>query len=211
MGNKNCLPWNQKTLKHIEKMPPTKMATLLSFQVRTVSFRETCKLFSRLKFNHERLGKFNFINQPSTSGSSNIVTSVSMCQQVVTFRGLICKWPGPLSGEVGFSDGRKMLPGPSSLGAKWSRYRVSIHHPLGFKDGTPWKALVLFSQYQVIQAVTQLYPLFGGHLVRLSKRSRFHHKLAELPGNHGLAFFLFRDKFSNRKGSNFHMCFSMIN
>ena len=24
------------------------------------------------------------------------------------------------------------LPGPSSLDAKWFRYRVSIHHPLGF-------------------------------------------------------------------------------
>ena len=24
------------------------------------------------------------------------------------------------------------LPGPSSLGAKWFRYRVSIYHPLGF-------------------------------------------------------------------------------
>ena len=24
------------------------------------------------------------------------------------------------------------IPGPSSLGAKWFRYRVSIHHPLGF-------------------------------------------------------------------------------
>ena len=23
-------------------------------------------------------------------------------------------------------------PGPSSLGAKWFRYRVPIHHPLGF-------------------------------------------------------------------------------
>ena len=28
------------------------------------------------------------------------------------------------------------IPGPSSLGAKWFRNRVSIHHPLGFKDGT---------------------------------------------------------------------------
>ena len=24
------------------------------------------------------------------------------------------------------------IPGPSSLGAKWFRYRVSINHPLGF-------------------------------------------------------------------------------
>ena len=24
------------------------------------------------------------------------------------------------------------IPGPSSSGAKWFRYRVSIHHPLGF-------------------------------------------------------------------------------
>ena len=30
------------------------------------------------------------------------------------------------------------IPGPSSLGAKWFRYRVSIYHPLGFKDGTLW-------------------------------------------------------------------------
>ena len=29
------------------------------------------------------------------------------------------------------------IPGSSSLGAKWFRYRVSIHHSLGFKDGTP--------------------------------------------------------------------------
>ena len=27
---------------------------------------------------------------------------------------------------------RQKLPGPSSLGAKWFRYRVSIQHPLGF-------------------------------------------------------------------------------
>ena len=27
---------------------------------------------------------------------------------------------------------QKFLPGPSSLGAKWFRYRVSIYHPLGF-------------------------------------------------------------------------------
>ena len=26
----------------------------------------------------------------------------------------------------------KFIPGPSSLGAKWFRYRVSIYHPLGF-------------------------------------------------------------------------------
>ena len=26
-------------------------------------------------------------------------------------------------------------------GAKWFRYRVSIHHPLGLKDGTVWKVL----------------------------------------------------------------------
>ena len=25
------------------------------------------------------------------------------------------------------------IPGPSSSGAKWFRYRVSIYHPLGFK------------------------------------------------------------------------------
>ena len=29
------------------------------------------------------------------------------------------------------------VPGPSILGVKWFRYWVSIHHPLGFKDGTP--------------------------------------------------------------------------
>ena len=32
---------------------------------------------------------------------------------------------------------KKDVPGPSILGVKWFRYRVSIHHPLGFKDGTP--------------------------------------------------------------------------
>ena len=38
---------------------------------------------------------------------------------------------------------RQKLPGPSSLGAKWFRYRVSIQHPLGF-NCHPWKVLVLF-------------------------------------------------------------------
>ena len=42
--------------------------------------------------------------------------------------------------------GDEILPSyilaPSSRGAKWFRCRVSIHHPLGFKDGTPLKVLV---------------------------------------------------------------------
>ena len=38
---------------------------------------------------------------------------------------------GPSSFPIVFQ-GYKEVPGPSSLGAKWFRYRVSIHHPLGF-------------------------------------------------------------------------------
>ena len=34
------------------------------------------------------------------------------------------------------------LPGPSNLGAKWFRYRVSNHHPLGFHWHPDWKVLV---------------------------------------------------------------------
>ena len=32
---------------------------------------------------------------------------------------------------------RQNIPAPSFRAAKWSRFRVSIYHPLGFKDGTP--------------------------------------------------------------------------
>ena len=35
------------------------------------------------------------------------------------------------------------IPGPSILGPKWFRYRVSIHHPLASKDGTLWKVLYM--------------------------------------------------------------------
>ena len=39
-------------------------------------------------------------------------------------------------------------PGPSSLGAKWFRYRVSIHHPLGFKDGTRLEGAGMISRFR---------------------------------------------------------------
>ena len=44
-----------------------------------------------------------------------------------------CRW------RVSFSVRGKHTFRPSSLGAKWFRFRVSIYHPLGFKEGTLWK------------------------------------------------------------------------
>ena len=47
---------------------------------------------------------------------------------------------GDIAGELGYLALKhflekiwcKYIPGPSSLGAKWFRCRVSIYHPLGF-------------------------------------------------------------------------------
>ena len=39
------------------------------------------------------------------------------------------------------------IPGPSSLGAKWLRYRVSIQHLLGFNWHPDWKVLVCIYIY----------------------------------------------------------------
>ena len=45
-------------------------------------------------------------------------------------------------------------PGPSNLGAKWFRLTgVNFHHPLGFKEGTPWKVLeckYIYISYMII-------------------------------------------------------------
>ena len=49
---------------------------------------------------------------------------------------------GPLgisSGRDFFSVRGKHTFRPSSLGAKWFRFRMSIDHPLGLKEGTLWK------------------------------------------------------------------------
>ena len=63
------------------------------------------------------------------------------------------------------------IPAPSSLGAKWFRYRVSIHHPLGFKDGTPdWKVLVyIHGSYREWLGVCRVVPScsFGNVLTLL--------------------------------------------
>ena len=59
-----------------------------------------------------------------------------------------------------------IIPGPSMLGAKWFRYRVSSHHPLGFKDGTltgragkyPLSLIHIFQQELVLMTCNPVRP-----------------------------------------------------
>ena len=45
------------------------------------------------------------------------------------------------------------VPGPSSLAAKWFRYRVSIHHPLGFN----WHPLEVACRYSEIDKYSWIF------------------------------------------------------
>ena len=60
-----------------------------------------------------------------------------------------------------------MVPGPSILGAKLLRYRVSIHHPCKGLIGTPWKVLVYITYIYHIQltkcrlCILPYFELFG--------------------------------------------------
>ena len=53
-------------------------------------------------------------------------------------------------------------------GAKWFRYRVSIHHPLGFNlIGTPLKVLVWIQYYRCVNPRGDCY-WFGGRSIVLT-------------------------------------------
>ena len=45
------------------------------------------------------------------------------------------------------------VPGPSSLGAKWFRYRVSIHHPFGLN----WHPLEVACRYSQIDKYAWIF------------------------------------------------------
>ena len=68
------------------------------------------------------------------------------------------------------------IPGPSSLGAKWFRYRVSIPHPLGFNwDPLEW------CWYNYIISYIYIYILYVLHIYNYIYIIKLYHPSLSLP------------------------------